>query len=388
MTFIATKPGALYSRTEPQKYGVASQVDGPRQTLDKADVLKEKISQLTSLFGYFASGLVLIGIVCGLYLGVVLLYFSNRELEMGGKQLPASASLAGFGSSGLFIILLPVLWCLLYFGQRRACRLLDGLAADCKSQRDVQSKMVRLLIEKLRSKEGERYRNMLFEVGVGEEAIERILTAPPENMVDMAIEQLSGIVLAKIVSGLFEEAVTPPFEDMVLMFAIVFVGAPGAVVFLLSWLACFCVTFEVGLASSIITSLSQLALGLMYLRFTSLYAVSCAALNIAMFVTVMITWINDGVTGLSVLCLTLSFPAFCLWFLFVCRLKPLAEAVFEVFKEVDIIAIWRAFGCVRNPEELHQKNQAVVKSGGCIARRLGVQTLLSDIALGGRSPPH
>jgi len=292
----------------------------------------------------------------------------------------------------LFIILLPVLWCLLYFGQRRACRLLDGLAADCKSQRDVQSKMVRLLIEKLRSKEGERYRNMLFEVGVGEEAIERILTAPPENMVDMAIEQLSGIVLAKIVSGLFEEAVTPPFEDMVLMFAIVFVGAPGAVVFLLSWLACFCVTFEVGLASSIITSLSQLALGLMYLRFTSLYAVSCAALNIAMFVTVMITWINDGVTGLSVLCLTLSFPAFCLWFLccivFVCRLKPLAEAVFEVFKEVDIIAIWRAFGCVRNPEELHQKNQAVVKSGGCIARRLGVQTLLSDIALGGRSPPH
>mmetsp|Transcript_27356 Transcript_27356/g.64286 ORF Transcript_27356/g.64286 Transcript_27356/m.64286 type:complete len:551 (+) Transcript_27356:36-1688(+) len=347
--------------------------------------LRESLSKFTVSVGVLVSGLDSMAIIWGLYLGIVLLYLHNRELEIAGKVLPASASWAGFGASGLFLFLLPLIWCLLFLAKRYVNGILDDLAGSCSSQQEVQERMSRALIEKLRSKEGERYRTRLLSVGVGEAAIERILTAPPEAMMDTVLEQLGAVCFAKIATMIFEEMVTPPFEDAMFMFAVTFLGVPGVLVCLSLWTACYCVTFEVGIASSVISFLQLLSAILLRLRYTAPYVVAFVALNIALTAALMIAWAQDGATGLSVLCFLSAFPGFAIWLacclVFVFSLKPLAEAIFELLVEVDVVLIWQSFGCERDPEELRKKREAVRQSsGGCVARILGVDGLL-DIAI-------
>eukprot|EP00927_Polykrikos_kofoidii_P002410 TRINITY_DN10960_c0_g1_i4.p1 TRINITY_DN10960_c0_g1~~TRINITY_DN10960_c0_g1_i4.p1 ORF type:complete len:544 (+),score=84.14 TRINITY_DN10960_c0_g1_i4:242-1873(+) len=362
------------SRLEPEPIGDDSEVGLRQAALAKGHVrrLKGTVRVFTQTLCWVIVAMASMAVMLGAYLGFVMLYLHNRGLEIAGVKLPAEAAWAGFGMSIVFVVLVPLLWCAFGRAQRKAERFIDQFSGG---EGGVQQSLARAVIDKLNSPSSAKYKQLLLDYGIGDDALNRILTAPPDRMVLVLLESLSGIVLAKILTDMFDSTITTQFDEIMIMYTMGIVGLPTVFVCSLMWLAHYCISFAASPVCSIIEvfllgSVLSYRLGMGWI-----FPISCTVLGIALMISLFISWGMNGASGLSIVCFLFSLPAYVVWFgvcfVFLAGLQPMLQAMFEVIKEHGIVAIWRICECERDPKELRAKEEHLNQRVRCVDRIVG-----------------
>eukprot|EP00747_Dinoflagellata_sp_TGD_P043556 gnl/TRDRNA2_/TRDRNA2_142761_c0_seq1.p1 gnl/TRDRNA2_/TRDRNA2_142761_c0~~gnl/TRDRNA2_/TRDRNA2_142761_c0_seq1.p1 ORF type:complete len:433 (-),score=48.46 gnl/TRDRNA2_/TRDRNA2_142761_c0_seq1:512-1714(-) len=334
-------------------------------------------SYISTVLTFFA----VVGGIFGFYVAAVLKYLHNRELSLAGKVLPEEAAFVGFGISGICFVGMMFVWLGICVLKKKAKQLLHDLAVNNTSEEEIKRMCAQKVIDKLRSDEGEQFRKMLLEAGIGAEQIQRVLTAPPEGMLEAAREVLAARVIVHILC-MGAEAARDPFEQNLAIFAITLLGLPGLIVAATLWASAYCVQFLVPPFASGIFILMNACCGALYQQWGKMYVLCFSTLHVAFWVVIFTAWGKHGATGLSVLLWVWSIPQFAGWLalasLWAWYLKPIADALFEYVLEDFRAFTWACFGLERDPEHLRQREAELIAAGGCLLQRLGLHELIFE----------
>lgn len=377
-----TKGDSLVGTIKPSSIGVPSGSGAIKSPVD-VEKLQRSANGCFSWTGTLLTYLSVVGIIGGIWVGAVLKYFHNRELSIRGKELPAEAASAGFAVSALFVLCICLIWIAICILKKKFRMFLKHLGENSVSQQDLQLKLAEKVIDKLRSDEGEKARSFLLQAGIGEDQIQRILTAPPEQMGELALELLTGRVLAELLCKFMEDTARVYFEENLKMFALVFLGFPSLICAVVLWLSAFCVQFKQPTAASVVSLLLLLVCAALYFDWMKIYTIGFTALHFSLWGLIFGLWAQHGPTGFSIALWLQSMPQFTIWFNFAmiwsCYLKPIAEALFNMVMEQCKVMTWRGFGLERDPQHLLDRKDDVISAGGCLAERMGLREFLREV---------
>lgn len=322
------------------------------------------------------------GMLVGVLLGFFLLYVSDDELADGVKPDPLLC-LVGFGASTFCIMATFVLYCWLALMRHKANRLIEELAATSGSQEELQDKLARVVIARLNTRGGEKYRKYLLRAGIGEEAVEKLLTTPPQEMQNALLTLLDGNIQARLTCMLIEEVASSFYDQCVGAFVLILVGAPGLFVMLCFAAAEAALSAQLpGTFANVIGVLSIAVLISLRLQWINTFAVSISLLDAAGAASLAMQWVTKGAPVLSVLCFLLGATSY-MFFLaaccvYICYIRPGFVALFNLGMERMRINVWKEFGLERDPTHLKDRRAEMDRASGpifCSAMRTFIPEL-------------